>query len=582
MAAPAAQTLRPLKPHLSARSTAIRFAPVAIVYCLIAWVTRAEFLADTFWYVRDIMLFDRGSPSSSATFLWEFGHLLWRPFGWLLLRYFGGLTPYMRSGEANLACTALLVGFSLLCGLLICLIVQALAIRILHKMWAATLVSAAFICFYAFLNYIHSGTPYIPGLLFVFVAVWLTTRAIDCAKAGWWYGAVIASASAIATLFWFPYILSIPGVLAVAYFWDSRGTSQPASSGDRRLLMICIAGLAGVVIASVYCIAIFQLQIHSLAQLSAWVERSSHGWSQTKRLARMVSGLPRAFLRTGDDGIKLKQYLVRDPYARITMLSLIKAHIWKLWVFYSFAFSLFWILVRSARGRRVLIIFAAGSLPVLLFAAFVFESGSPERYFPLFPFLFLALAHALYCFPRPVLAQICTVGFLAVVIVMNTTQLSRIVVDAKVRRTADRVRSLEGKVNAAGMVALVTLGDDVYQFTLSFPFGPVNRRVALPVYDVIENGTVRVTTWKPEFARNALKSLQQGGNVWISKRLLAEQPDPAWKWTEGDDVRVSWKDLGPVFRRFQYAEDTGDRDGFVQLVNSRQNIALLETLNARD
>jgi len=538
-------------------------------------MTRAEFMADTFWYVKDIVLFDTGSSSASANPLWEFGHLLWRPLGWVLFKCFGGLTSYMRTGEEHLAVTAVLVVFSTVCGFLAALIVQALAIRILDNPWPATLVSTSVVCSYAFLDYVHSGTAYIPGLLFLLIAEWLTIRALDRDKTSWRYGLLIGFAAGIAALFWFPYILGIPGILATAYLWD---TPRSASARRRWLWMAYISVFFGILIASGYLLAILALQIHSIAGFKAWFSKSSHGWAQTRRLVRMISGLPRAFLYMGDDGIKLKQYLVKDPYARITLLSLLKAHVWKLGVFYAFSFSLIWILARSSKGRRMLGIFAAGALPVLLFAAFLFESGSPERYFPLVPFLGLSLAFALSRFPKPLLGQVCIVGFLGLVITMNTAMLSRGTIDAKARKSADRVRSLQGKVNPAGMVALPTLGDDIYQFTLSFPFDLMNRKQTLPVYDVIENGTVRVATWRQEFARHALQTLKGGESVWISKRLLAERPEPAWKWTEGDDTRISWKGLRPVFLPFYYSEDTGGTDGFLKLANSPENIKILQRL----
>jgi hypothetical protein len=190
----------------------------------------------------------------------------------------------------------------------------------------------------------------------------------------------------------------------------------------------------------------------------------------------------------------------------------------------------------------------------------------------------LALAFCLTSFPKPLLPQAAIAVFIAVLIPLNVTLLRKSAVEARVRKPAQRVEMLQGRVASQGMVALVTLSDSVYQFTASHPFDPVNRKQHLPVYDVVQPATTRVLTWRQEFAAKALACLKQGQPVWISSQFLAERPDPAWRWNEGDDPHVSWTEFRPVFARFTYSEQVGDTDGFAKLENSPANIALLESL----
>jgi hypothetical protein len=68
-----------------------------------------------------------------------------------------------------------------------------------------------------------------------------------------------------------------------------------------------------------------------------------------------------------------------------------------------------------------------------------------------------------------------------------------------------------------------------------------------------------------------LDKMGQGQSVWISKRFLAEQPEPAWNWTEGDDKRIAWKDLFPFFRSLSFSAETGGPDGFLKLDDSQRN-----------
>ena len=80
---------------------------------------------------------------------------------------------------------------------------------------------------------------------------------------------------------------------------------------------------------------------------------------------------------------------------------------------------------------------------------------------------------------------------------------------------------------------------------------------------------------KSDFARLAIAAQSKNEPVWVSKRLLAAQPAPAWGWNEGDDPRISWKDLRPFFGSLDYSSDVGGPDGFLQIANSAHNQQLL-------
>jgi hypothetical protein len=531
--------------------------------------TRCDYIGDTMWYAGDIVNFDKGPSAGSPNLLWEFGHLLWRPAGWVIYKLFGSLSPYGTTGEDILSATAILIAFSLVCGFICILLIQSLALRVLNGHWLANLVSLGFLCSYAFLNYAHTGSAYIPGMMLLLLAIWLIVRAVERPEPRLRLGLLAGAAAGLSTLFWFPYVLGIPAVLAVAYLWGERPNAS--SDSDRhRLVLYALCSIA-VAIGAAYTLAIQQLHIYSLSQFRAWVAAASHGWSQSNRLIRMISGLPRSFLQLGDDGMAIKRYLLRDPFAHVSLMDLFRMHIWKVVVFYLFSLSLIAALWRMRAGRRMLALLALAALPVLAFALFVFESGSPERYLPIYPFLFLAAALCLSRVPRSRAAQGVVLSFLALTLLMNIHALSRNVPEAGLQNAANRVASLHDRVTGNGLVALVTYRDDAYRYAVSFPFEAVNRKLVLPVYAVVEPGTARVPTWKRDFAERALNTMVQGQSVWISKRLLAERPDPAWNWTEGDDRRISWIDLYPFFRSLSFSAETGGPDGFIKLDDSERN-----------
>jgi hypothetical protein len=545
-----------------------RLLPLAAIYLAIVAATHYAYFADTAGYAQNILTFDR-DPGAGQKDFWDFGHLLLRPLGWLLFHALGGLFTYTKTGESNLTVMALLIGASIVSGLVAFLLVGALASRFLDRGWAAGFVAIAFVCFHASLNYVQTGTSYIVGLMWLTLALWSAVRATEEDRSGRVYAVLSGAAAAMSVLFWFPYIIALPGVLAAFVLWPDRQFRRGTG------LAIVMLASAGVLVCAGYVVPIVSLHIHSIAALKQWAAASSHGWSQSKRLLRMASGLPRSFIWIGDEGALIKRYLLHDPYARVTLSQIVLRQFWRIVVFYAGAGCLLWVLLRSVDGRRVLWIFAAAAVPVLLFAVLVFEPGSIERYLPMYPFLAVAVAFCLSRYSKNRVAVAGIVAFLSVAILVNVAALWRTSVLSRHRPTEDRALSLENKVRPQGLVALVSLSDDLYQLAVSFPFDAVVRRTPLPVYDVVLVANERARFWRRDFAQRALHSLEQGQAVWISKRLLAAQPDPAWGWTEGDDPNVSWKDLRPFFSSLSYSADVGGGDGFLQLADSEQNKAFL-------
>ena len=539
--------------------------PVAIyvaIYVAILAVTRAAYFGDTVGYAQNILAFDRDRTAGLKDF-WDFGHLLWRPLGWLLFRAFGGWFSYTKTGESNLTVVALLIAVSILSGLIAFLLVQALATRFLDRGWAAGFVAVAFVCFHGFLNYVQTGSSYIAGLMWLTLALWLAVRGTEDDRRARAYSILSGAAAALSVLFWLPYIVAVPGVLAVFVVRRRIG-----------LAAVTLAS-AAVLTCAGYAVALVALDIHTFTALREWATASGHGSAQTRRLLRMASGLPRSFLWIGDEGALIKRYLLHDPYTHVTLSEIVLEQFWRLVVFYAAAGAMLWVLLRASGGRLVLWILAAAAVPVLLFAVLVFEPGSIERYLPLYPFLCLAVAFCLSCYRQHRVAVAGVVVFLSIAILLNVAALSRSSVLAHHRPTRERALSLENKVGPQGLVALLSLADDLYQLAVSFPFDPAVRRTSLPVYDVVQVSNARVLTWRREFAQKALHSLDQGQAVWVSKRLLAERPEPSWGWTEGDDPNVSWKDLRPFFSRLNYSEDVGGSDGFLRLAASDENKAFL-------
>ena len=546
---------------------------VALLYASILSVTHYAYFGDTTGYVRNILLFDH-NPATGRSAFWDFGHLLWRPLGWLLFRNFGGLLPYARTGESNLTIAAFLIAVSVISGLITILLFKSLAARLLGQEWAAVFLATAFLCFHAFLNYVQTGTSYILGLLCLTLSLWFTVRMTETDASDSRYALSSGIAAALAVLFWFPYIVAIPGVIAVCFLWPTE-ISPPSLRRRARLAGLTLTS-ASLVICAGYFVPLIQLHIHTLGDLRDWMIASSHDWAQNRRAFRIFTGLPRSFVWIGDEGMRIKRYLLGDPYAHVTIWQVISEQFWLMVWFYAFGVSLLWILTRSGSGRRVLQILAAASVPVVIFAVVIFEPGSLERYLPVYPFLCLAVAFSLSRYKQNRIAIVICAAFLSIATIVNVAALWKGSVLKRHQQTVDRALSIADRVGPSGVVALFSQNDDLYMLESSFPFDPIVRQAPLPIYDVIALATSGVVEWRQHFARRALQALGQHQSVWVSKRLLAAEPDPDWGWNEGDDPNISWKELRPFFLALDYSADVGGADGFLEVAGSAQTSAFLE------
>src|SRR5260370_21764187 len=108
------------------------FGAIAAFHAFALLMSTSRSVADTLIYVDDILLYDKGDFSRSANPIWEFGHLYWRPIGWLLYKCFGGLTPFSKSGPETLAVTTVLVALTGICGVICALLYYSLASSLLR------------------------------------------------------------------------------------------------------------------------------------------------------------------------------------------------------------------------------------------------------------------------------------------------------------------------------------------------------------------------------------------------------------------------------------------------------------------
>jgi hypothetical protein len=544
-------------------------------FILLLSVTTPFTLGDTHVYVADILRYHAKSPLGSNSPIWEFGHLLWRPVGWLLLQVGAPVLGGLFHGNLSLLCTAILISVNAVAGFLTVLIWHSLLLPIVRSRAIAYGVALAFACSNAFLTYMRSGSDYVLGLLFVSASVWILCQSAKHDAIGRRAACGAGLMLAAAVLFWLPYVLSLPALVALGV---RRHTRAFPSWCSRSTLAFAIHFLATFSVSVTLCfgLALAARHIESVAEARAWAAESAHGLSQNRTYFRIATGLPRSFLYLGKDGILYKRFLWRDPYNPVSVSRLFLASFWKLALFYAFSAALCLELLLRADNHRALLVLLASVVPTIFFAIFVFEPGSPERYFPVYPFLILAIAQALRGYPRPHrLTQSVITVFLIAMVATNVSSMYRPRITAEDRSSVERAALLKPRLRERDLVAVLSNQDRLCLFLNRSPFHPLNQPTPLRLYDVIEAASTRVERWRGEFAAGALDAWKHGGEVWVSKRLWADRPLPDWDWVEGDSRRVSWKDIPEFFTPLQIAEQLGGNDGFFRLVRADANVLRL-------
>lgn len=531
-----------------------RFGPVVLVYLFETWFTRPYFWGDSVDYARDIV---------SGTHFWEFGHLLWRPLGWLLA---SACLPFTqaRGLDEEAGVVLLLAAVSWLAGLGCLVLLRSLVGRACRHHLTADLVTLAFVVSQAFLNYAPTACSYVPGLFLLLLGCYLLVRATESSRPSWGIALAAGTVLAASLCFWFLYLWALPAALLLPLLL----------SGTQRMSwrITITAGLAcGLVTGLVSGLVLMKLDIHSIAGLRAWIAESSHGVARVSGVARMALGLPRSFLHLGQDGLLFKRFLVHDPYNPVSFIDLCRLSLWVIALFYLFLAALVWDLLRTPVGRRYLMLLAVAAGPTLGFAV-AWQGGDPERYLPLYHFLFLALAAAFTPQQGLSLARVFAVSVFTVAAWSNLGVMAAPVRERHFQHMVQRVQQLQEQRCPNSLVLVVR--DDLQNLYRNYPLYPASR--SLNVESAVTPGLVETDRWRPQLAQRLLTLWENGGEVWVSQRVFRPTPRPEWNWAEGEDRHVSWADVHAFFTALETGCSVGGEDGFRLLLPTPCNRRALE------
>lgn len=540
------------------------YAVALVAYLLATWATEPHFMADTVPYADAALSGDRVR-------IWEFGHLLWRPLG----RAFGlalePVTRHFTGGDERAGIVLVFVTTSWLAGLLGVICLAGLARRFCRREWAVMVAVVGFIFAHGFLNFTQAGAPYVPGLAFLTAGLYLLTRHDATERRAWPTAFAAGLMLALSVGMWFLYIWSLPAALLSPLFlsgWTKKNLKLV-------VLSTIACALCG---ALIFGAAAGLLGIHTVEGFRAWVVKASHG-ATSSGLTRMLFGFARSFVNMGNDGMLVKRFMLHDPYNPVTLSEIFRLSLWKLALFYLFLASVVINLARWKGGRRVLALLLVNALPMLGFAI-LWQGGDIERYLPLYPLVFLALAVSLDGERAIPLLKYAALLFVLVASVVSVMVMAKPVLRGQERAVMSRLEDLRPRLKPESLVVTTHQQDELWRANYSFPFNPFFKEHANLVYAAANLGTVHTLEWREDFAARAVKTWDAGGDVWLSRRFFAQRPRAEWNWVEGASP-VTWTHLHDFFSQMETGETAGGEDGFILLLRSQRNEELLRQLAAR-
>jgi len=237
--------------------------------------------------------------------------------------------------------------------------------------------------------------------------------------------------------------------------------------------------------------------------------------------------------------------------------------------------------VRPA-GRRALALLVLTAIPVVGFAL-KWQGGDLERYLAMFPALFLAIGVSASLLARratPIAAAI-AVLFVA----LNVPAISRAKRDAQCASLTARLQSVPRLEGRPTVLFTPHELDEISTFRNRCPDAALVKEAKPPrAFGLAMANNENAATWRAELARRAESTWAEGGRVWISRRAFVATPPASWKWAEGDDPRLHWKDFPEYFAQVDVGPPVGGEDGFVEVLptpRTREAVARLRTVVPR-
>jgi hypothetical protein len=533
-------------------------AIVLAAYVVLLLVTRTLDQGDTNVYAEDLLRWSRGYPDLTK---WEFGHMLWRPLTYALSQVLGLNDAGATDGMVFARIITMLSALAMLSGAIAVVAFRSWLDRLGVARVPALFATVAFAASSAFLGYAQTGSSYIPALAMLVLG--LRALAADDAQSD---TRTIVSASiafALAAMLWAPMVLGVPAAAISAIVL--RG-----NTARRRRVAFAVCALSGTITILCYVPIALLAGVRSVGDLRAWVAESSHGIRGIGGLSRVIVGFGRSLVNMDRLGLVTKRHLIQDPYNPASWGDVASAGLFRLGLLYALLAAMALVLVRRPIGRRALALLIVAATPVMGFGL-KWQGGDLERYLAMFPALFLAIAVAIASLPRRIqLGSAVVVPLLFMVV--NVPAISRV----KSQRECARLNARVGSVPRTDGKPVVLLTphelDEIATFRSRCPGSPLLVGSNPPfAYGLVMANQETAPLWRQSIATRSAQVWARGGHVWISRRAFVTSPPPTWKWAEGDDPRLKWRDFPAYFSQLEFGPAVGGDDGFVELLPTPRN-----------
>jgi hypothetical protein len=276
-------------------------------------------------------------------------------------------------------------------------------------------------------------------------------------------------------------------------------------------------------------------------------------------------------------GLVAKRYLIHDPYNPTTLGDVARAGLFRLAALYALLGAMAVALVVRPSGRRALGLLAVTAIPVVGLAV-KWQGGDLERYLAMFPALFLAIAVTLSML-RPRARTVAAVAVALVVVALNIPAISRAKRNEECATLTARVGSVPRERARPTLMFTPHELDEISTYRNRCPDAELLKEATAPrVLGFVMANNDLAAQWRNELARRADSVWAEGGHVWISRRAFVAAPPRSWKWAEGDDPRLHWKEFGEYFAQVDVGPPEGGEDGFVELLPTRRTREAVERL----
>ena len=206
---------------LNARFSNSIFVLVIVLYFAVTALTRAVFQGDTPFYVASISDYS-GKPDFE---FWDFGHLLWRSANWSLFQV---VHRFARSIDSTSLALWILLSVNWLAGLGCVLLVARIARKFVSS-HLAFLAALTLLVSQVFLNFLHTGSAYVPALYFLLLGLQFASSKPNSGPTSWYKSAAVGAALAMAVLLWLPFVFALPAVFLfpiIVYGFDRESCLQ--------------------------------------------------------------------------------------------------------------------------------------------------------------------------------------------------------------------------------------------------------------------------------------------------------------------------------------------------------------------